>query len=262
VLIDKKCAHFPKDFTCTIVFEEVPSVAEQWDTSESEEGEKSSKAKKGSGSTTTSNDDVHEVKTRAPAASVAVGKSPTKTTAGASSTTNDSAPSLSRATTGLAAGKAGAQWSAANAIRGLVSKKKLRFQEDGFDLDLSYITPRIIAMGFPSEGTAGVYRNNSKDVQRFFKTRHGTSRCCCHHLFVFLNCILWRIDGHYKIYNLCAEKGMVYDTSLFDDSCARYPFPDHNPCPFPLILSFCEDAHKYLQGVRHSSPCLIHLHFC
>ena len=37
--------------------------------------------------------------------------------------------------------------------RNLVSKQKRRFTQDGFDLDLSYITESIIAMGIPSQGT-------------------------------------------------------------------------------------------------------------
>jgi phosphatidylinositol-3,4,5-trisphosphate 3-phosphatase/dual-specificity protein phosphatase PTEN len=72
-------------------------------------------------------------------------------------------------------------------VRKLVSKKKKRFvdEKNGFNLDLTYITPRIIAMGFPSTGIEAVYRNPMPEVQRFFKTRH---------------------EGHYKIINLCSER--------------------------------------------------------
>jgi phosphatidylinositol-3,4,5-trisphosphate 3-phosphatase/dual-specificity protein phosphatase PTEN len=109
-----------------------------------------------------------------------------------------------------------------NAIRGLVSKKKKRFQEDGYDLDLSYINKQIIAMGFPSEGREGIYRNNMKDVQRFLKQYHA---------------------GHYKVYNLCSER--EYPSSSFE-RCARFPFDDHNPCSFLTLVEFCKDVHSFL----------------
>eukprot|EP01047_Picozoa_sp_COSAG01_P004270 COSAG01_NODE_140_length_24259_cov_41.225096_7_plen_141_part_00 len=63
-----------------------------------------------------------------------------------------------------------------NSLRGVVSKKKRRFQKDGFDLDLSYITPQVIAMGFPSVGSEARYRNPMSQVQAFFQRY---VLCCC-----------------------------------------------------------------------------------
>lgn len=44
--------------------------------------------------------------------------------------------------------------------RHLVSKQKRRFQQDGFDLDLSYITESIIAMGIPESGVVRHHLND------------------------------------------------------------------------------------------------------
>lgn len=112
-------------------------------------------------------------------------------------------------------------------LKGLVSKEKKRFQIDGFNQDLAYITDRIIAMGFPATGTLEkLYRNDVADIKNFFTKRH---------------------SEHHKVYNQCIEKDHDYGDDTFDDY-AHYPFWDHNVAPLAEIFKFCKDANQYLES--------------
>ncbi len=109
-----------------------------------------------------------------------------------------------------------------NPIKKLVSKKKIRFEFEGFDLDLTYITDRIIAMGYPADNIEKIYRNPLEEVKCFFEKRH---------------------NNRYKIYNLCSER--IYPLHTFQAQ-GYYPFDDHEAPPIDMILPFCEDIHQWL----------------
>jgi PTEN phosphatase family protein len=54
-------------------------------------------------------------------------------------------------------------------MRLTVGGNKRRYQKDGFDLDLCYITKRMIAMSFPSSGIDGLFRNKIEvNFKQFF----------------------------------------------------------------------------------------------
>lgn len=44
--------------------------------------------------------------------------------------------------------------------------------EEGYELDLTYITERIIAVSFPRGCSEEIYSHNLKDVTRMLKSKH------------------------------------------------------------------------------------------
>ncbi|XP_073159435.1 phosphatidylinositol 3,4,5-trisphosphate 3-phosphatase and protein-tyrosine-phosphatase PTEN1 isoform X2 [Henckelia pumila] len=110
-----------------------------------------------------------------------------------------------------------------NYIRNLVSKKRRRMLVAGYDLDMTYITDRLLAMSFPAERMRAVYRNPLWQVKSALEMRH---------------------SGHYKVYNLCIEEN--YDASHFEGRVERYPFDDNHVPPISMIKAFCEDVHSWL----------------
>lgn len=110
-------------------------------------------------------------------------------------------------------------------VRNVVSENKRRFRVGRFDLDLTYIQPRIIAMSFPSSGRMALYRNHIKDVSEYLDERHGA--------------------GRYRVYNLCAEKS--YDTTFFHQQVCRFEIDDHNVPSLQQMVDFVKDARDFLQ---------------
>ncbi|XP_068720125.1 phosphatidylinositol 3,4,5-trisphosphate 3-phosphatase TPTE2-like [Montipora capricornis] len=109
------------------------------------------------------------------------------------------------------------------ATRRMVSQNKRRYRNDGFDLDLTYITERVIAMSFPSSGKHKLYRNPISEVVRFLDTKH---------------------ENHYKIYNLCSERS--YDPSVFHNRVERILIDDHNVPRLSQLLYFTHNVREWL----------------
>lgn len=57
-------------------------------------------------------------------------------------------------------------------IRSLVSGSKQRYVDRKYNLDLTYITPKLIAMAYPASGFDVLYRNHIDTVSKFLEERH------------------------------------------------------------------------------------------
>ena len=117
-----------------------------------------------------------------------------------------------------------------NWIRSIVSTNKVRLQEGGYNLDLTYITNRIIACGFPAAGFESMYRNRKSDIVQFLKEHHGDM---------------------VKIYNLCIETRYSYSPeTVAPFSTSKFPFLDHNVTNLQKVFTFCLDAALFLQRME------------
>ena len=110
-------------------------------------------------------------------------------------------------------------------VRRRVSGSRHRFVENGFDLDLAYVTSRLVAMGFPGRGSGACFRNPHGEVKRFLEGAH---------------------KGHFRIYNLCAERH--FRDNGFPEDTKAFPSADHCPPDFSDMLEFCKDAESWLQA--------------
>ncbi|BGP27258.1 phosphatidylinositol-3,4,5-trisphosphate 3-phosphatase [Rhodotorula toruloides] len=126
-------------------------------------------------------------------------------------------------------------------VRRLVSGRKARYTEDGFDLDLCRLTDRIIIMGYPATGTASLYRNKRSDVIRFLQP----------------------YAPRYRIFNLCPLYENSYEASAFVTGGAsneeeaeekvlggpveRYPWPDHHPPPLSMVPVMAIGARRWYE---------------
>lgn len=122
-----------------------------------------------------------------------------------------------------------------DSIRKLVSGNRRRFTEDGHSLDLSYITPQIIAMSYPSSGLESMYRNPIDKVADFLNQKHG---------------------DHYWIINT-SERATYDKKKYFGGRCTDYHWPDHHGPPFNFIFRIAQQS---LEWIRADPQNLIVVH--
>ena len=107
-----------------------------------------------------------------------------------------------------------------------------RYTKLGFNLDLTYITTRVIAMSAPCFGNHSAYRNDIHIIARFLSLKH---------------------YGKFFIFNFCdtygSSDGVIgnYHTQMLFNQVQRIPFEDHGPPLMREVIQFCEEATRWLR---------------
>ncbi|XP_073449898.1 auxilin isoform X2 [Aquarana catesbeiana] len=101
------------------------------------------------------------------------------------------------------------------------------------ELDISYITSRIIVMSFPAEGVELGFRNHIEDVRSFLDSRH--------------------LD-HYTVFNLSPKS---YRSAKFHNRVSECSWPVRQAPSLHNLFAVCKNMHNWLQQ-NPKNICVIH----
>ncbi|XP_071477251.1 cyclin-G-associated kinase-like [Diadema antillarum] len=101
------------------------------------------------------------------------------------------------------------------------------------ELDITYITSRIIVMSFPAEGIESAYKNGIDDVRSFLDSRH---------------------SGRYHVFNLAQR---TYRPIKFENRVSDCGFPAKRPPNLVLLYHVCRNMYLWMQR-DPKNVCVLH----
>ncbi|KAL7722953.1 phosphatase [Entamoeba marina] len=107
-------------------------------------------------------------------------------------------------------------------LRKIVAEDKYLTCVDGMDLDLTYILPNLIAMGYPATGITKQWRNSKDQIAEYLEQHHA---------------------GNYMIWNLTEKP---YPSEKFQNRVKHVGFLDHHPPRFNHLLKIVADIVGYM----------------
>ncbi|KFW72977.1 Tensin-3 [Pygoscelis adeliae] len=96
--------------------------------------------------------------------------------------------------------------------------------EEGYELDLTYITERIIAVSFPASCSEETYLHNLQDVTRMLKSKHG---------------------DNYLVLNLSEKR---YDLAKLNPKIMDVGWPDLHAPPLDKVCTICKAMESWLNS--------------
>ncbi|XP_054049518.1 tensin-3 isoform X6 [Rissa tridactyla] len=96
--------------------------------------------------------------------------------------------------------------------------------EEGYELDLTYITERIIAVSFPASCSEETYLHNLQDVTRMLKSKHG---------------------DNYLVLNLSEKR---YDLAKLNPKIMDVGWPDLHAPPLDKVCTICKAMESWLNN--------------